>query len=208
LKSSKIIPVFKNDSRLECKNYRPISLLSFVDKIFEKLISVRLYEYLMNIDFFCRNQYGFRTHHSPEYALLSLLDRVYKNIDSKKNVLLISVDLRKAFEVIRHNILIKKLENVGIGGSELRWFSSFLENRKHRTFVNDILSEPLYMKTGIPQGSCLGPLLFLIYINDINQVFDENEINIFADDTVIIITGDNIDQMKHLANFKLAKCFI
>ena len=205
LKCSKIIPVFKTDSRLDCKNYRPISLLSYIDKIFEKLISSRLYDFLMDIDFFCKNQYEFRSHHSPEYALLSLMDRVYKSLDSKRNILLISVDLRKAFEVIKHNILISKLENAGIRDSILKWFSSYLTNRKHQTFVNNNLSEPLYMKTGIPQGSCLGPLLFLIYINDIKQVFNENEINIFADDTVIIIIGDNIDNMKRLANSKLSK---
>ena len=123
LKHSKIIPVYKNGSKLECTNYRPISLLSCVDEIFEKLIHSRLYEYLMNIDFFCRNQYGFRAHHSPEYALISLMDRIYKHIDSKRNVLVVSLDLRKAFEVIRHEILLNKLDNAGIRGPILNWFS-------------------------------------------------------------------------------------
>ena len=159
----------------------------------------------MNIDFFCRNQYGFRAHHSPEYALISLMDRIYKHIDSKRNVLVVSLDLRKAFEVIRHEILLNKLDNAGIRGPILNWFSSFMTERKHQTLANNALSDSLCMKTGIPQGSCLGPLLFLIYINDIIQIFDDEEINIFADDTVLIVDGENIDEMKRLANIKLAK---
>ena len=207
LKYSKIIPVYKNDSKLDCKNYRPISLLSYIDKIFEKLIHSRLYEYLTDIGFFSRNQYGFRTHHSAEHALLSLTDRIYKHIDSKRKILLVSIDLRKAFEVVRHDILLKKLENAGIRGTILNWFTSFMTGRKHQTLINSTLSDSLLMKTGIPKGSCLGPLLFLVYINDMNQVFDEDEINIFADDTVLIINGEKIDDMKRLANIKLVKLY-
>ena len=107
------------------------------------------------------------------------MDRVYKSLDSKETILLISVDFRKAFDVIKHNILIDKLENIGVRGRILKWFDSYLTDRPHKTLVNNTLSNYLCMKTGVPQGSSLGPLLFLIYINNLNQIFNEKEINVF-----------------------------
>ena len=123
------------------------------------------------------------------------MDRIYKAVDSKNYVLLLSIDLRKAFEVIRHDILIDKLKNLGIRNAVVNWFKSNLNNRMHRTFVNNIYSEYLCIKTGVPQGSSLGPLLFLIYINDVINIVDEKQLNMFADDTSILITASNVDDV-------------
>ena len=124
---------------LDCANYRPISLLSFINEIFEKLVYFQIYTYLTKLDFFCTNQYGFRANHNTELALLSLTDRIYKAIDQKQYVVLLSIDLRKAFDVIRHDLLLGKLENIGFKDNVLKLFSSYLTNRNHKTMVNGFL---------------------------------------------------------------------
>ena len=203
MKLSTIIPVFKHGSRQDYKNYRPISLLSYVDKILERAVCSRLSAYLNQLNFLCCNQFGFRSKHSTELALISLMDRIYSAIDAGDFVLFISIDLRKAFEVIRHDILIEKLENVGIRGSILQWFVSYLNDRWHRTYVNNSHSNYLCMKTGVPEGSCLRPLMFLIYVSDISNIIDSGMLNMFADDTVILIRGSNIKDIFANANNKL-----
>ena len=203
LKCSKIIPVHKSNSVYDCNNYRPISLLSYIDKILEKLIHRRLYQYLMNINFFCDNQYGFRPHHNTELALLSLTDRIYNAINEGNYVILLSVDLRKAFDVIRHDILIDKLEHIGIKDFMLKWFQSYLSERPHQTLANGSLSDNLISQSGVPQGSSLGPLLYLIYINDIKQLFPDNHLNIFADDTCLISLASDLKEAVNDMNNKL-----
>ena len=205
LKLSKIIPIFKHGSRHDCNNYRPISLLSYIDKILEKAVCSRLGQYFTKLKFLCDNQFGFRAKHSTELALVSLLDRIYSGIDAGEFVLLISIDLRKAFEVIKHDVLLDKLENVGIRGSVLKWFDSYLKDRWHRTFVNNIYSDYLRMKTGVPEGSCLGPLLFLIYINDISNIVGDDMLNMFADDTAVVTRGRDIHSVFADANNKLRR---
>ena len=203
LKISEIIPIHKKGSRFQVNNYRPISLLSYIDKILEKAMHRRLNNHLNKINFFCPNQFGFREHHSTEHAILSLLERAYHALEVKEWTMLITIDFQKAFDVIRHDILLYKLFHIGIKGVIWKWFESYLKDRTHRTLVNGVLSQPLITKTGIPQGSSLGPLLFLIYINDLKNIFLNNEINIFADDSALILSCKQIDQLFNLANRKM-----
>jgi len=203
LKTSKIIPVYKKGSRLDINNYRPISLLSYVDKILEKVIHSRLYSYLDKIEFLSPNQFGFREHHSTELSLLSVMNRIYTAVEAKEFIMLLSVDFRKAFEIIRHDILIEKLEHIGIRGFTLDWFKSYLNSRSHQTVVNGVLSETLYTKTGVPEGSTLGPLLFLIYINDMHNIFPKDELNIFADDTTLILKSRSLESLFSTAKSRL-----
>ena len=132
------------------------------------------------------------------------VDRVYGYINNKEYVLLVSIDLRKAFDVINHDIMIDKLENAGIRGFMLAWFRSYLTMRQHQTLVNGIKSNFLTTKTGVPQGSSLGPLLFLMYINDIKNIFEEDEMVIFADDSTFIFHGMNSEELKTKANQKFS----
>ena len=135
LKTSLIIPIYKAGAKSELANYRPISLLSYIDKVLEKAIHKRLYDYLSKSDFFCENQFGFRENHSTELALLSLTDRVYEAVDNRKHAIIVSLDLRKAFDVIRHDILLDKLENVGVRGFMLKWFSAYFNNREQKLLL-------------------------------------------------------------------------
>ena len=204
LKTSNIVPIFKKGSRSDPTNYRPISLLSYIDKILEKAVYSRVYSYLTKTKFFCNNQFGFRAKHSTEHAILSLMDRIYKHLNSKEYVILLSLDLTKAFDVIRHDILLKKLENAGLRGTILAWFQSYLNKRQHRTTVNGYSSNYLTSTVGVPQGSSsLGPLLFLIYINDLKNVINEDKLNVFADDTTILLHDKNPHKLVISANENL-----
>jgi len=205
LKSSKIIPIHKQGSQSDCNNYRPISILSYIDKMLEKALCIRLHQFLNKINFFCSNQYGFRSNHNSEYALISLMDRIYKAIDKKQVVVLLSVDLRKAFDVIRYDILFDKLENLGIRETLLKWFQSYLTRRRQQTMINGVLSKCLEVEYGVPQGSSLGPLLYLIYFNDVKNVFSETDINVFADDTCLIASNNCIDEAMREMNDKIKR---
>ena len=135
--------------------------------------------------------------------MLSLTDRIYNAINEGNYVILLSVDLRKAFDVIRHDILIDKLDHIGIKDSMLKWFQSYLSKRPHKTLANGFLSDSLMSQSGVPQGSSLGPLLYLIYINDIKQLFPDNYLNIFADDTCLISFASNLKEAVNDMNYKL-----
>ena len=151
-------------------NYRPISLLTSTSKVFEKVVFTQLYDYFQKNSLFYPNQYGFRKLHSTEFAALELTDRILKDIDEKNISLAIFMDLSKAFDTLNHQILLQKLNFYGIGGIALEWFSSYLTyltGRQQFVEIDGIQSDSLTLSTRVPQGSILGPLLFLIYMNDI-----------------------------------------
>ena len=199
LKLGRIGPVYKlKGSKEEMGNYRPVSTLPIFGKIFEKLIYSRLYAFLSGQGLINTNQYGFRKGHSTSHALNYSISYIEKNLKEKSHVLGIFVDLSKAFDTIDHDILLYKLENYGIRGIANKLISSYLKGRQQYVHVLEEDSQKLPVVYGVPQGSVLGPLLFLLYINDISNTCDLSKFIMFADDTNIFVTGET----KHIAYVK------
>ena len=166
-------------------NYRPISLLVSFSKIFEKVAFKQLYTYFKENNLFFYSQYGFLPDHSTELACMELVDKIYKDLDQKRMPLSIFMDLSKAFDTLDHTILKEKLKYYGVTGTALKWFSSYLENRMQYVEINNIRSNTQTIKTGVPQGSILGPLLFLIYMNDIHKSSNLFSFVVYADGTTL-----------------------
>ena len=166
-------------------NYRPISLLPSISKIFERIVYNQLYSYFIDNNLLYTSQYGFRVNHSTEFAILELINRIHEYLDSNLNPISIFMDLSKAFDTIDHQILLNKLEKYGIADIELKWFTTYLHNRSQYVQYNNLSSKISTITTGVPQGSILGPLLFIIYINDLFSITDMNTLH-YADDTCIL----------------------
>jgi exonuclease III len=168
LKVARVIPLFKKGETSLFDNYRPISLLPVISKIFEKTVHNQLYTYFNTNKLLYKHQYGFRPDHSVENATLEFVDRVLKLLDSNFNPFSVFIDLSKAFDTLNHDILLHKLSYYGIKNTSLAWFESYLSNRYQYVDYGEKSSSLRSISIGVPQGSILGPLLFLIYINDIN----------------------------------------
>ena len=183
LKTAKVIPIYKKGANDDVGNYRPISLLSIFDKCLEKIMHKKLVNFWNKYEIFYQHQYGFRSLHNTTSALIEITDYLYKSLDEGYYVAGVYLDVQKAFDSVDHEILINKLQHYGIRGFLLQWFKSYLNNRKQFTLVNGINSDLDSIKCGVPQGSALGPLLFLIYINDLPSCSTDSSIRLFADDT-------------------------
>ena len=201
LKLAEIIPIYKNkgDPHLVV-NYRPISLLSNINKIFEKLVHERLYCFLEMHECIYELQFGFRTKHSTNHALISLTEMVRNALDNSNFACGIFVDFQKAFDTVDHGILIQKLEHYGIRGLANNWFKSYLSNRKQYVSINGFHSKTLPMDYGVPQGSVLGPLLFLLYINDLHNAIRHSVVHHFADDTNLLYVNKNLKTIQNKVN--------
>ena len=204
LKIAKVIPIFKNKGeQLLVSNYRPISLLSNVNKIFEKIVYSRLYSFLNLHNCIFELQFGFRAKHSTNHALLSITEMIREALDNSNFACGIFIDLQKAFDTVDHQILLKKLEHYGIRGIANNWFKSYLSNRKQFVSINGFNSKEQSMKYGVPQGSVLGPLLFLIYINDLNKAIKYSTVHHFSDDTNLLVVGKNLQDIQKQINLDL-----
>ena len=190
LKIAKVLPVHKKDANDVFTNYRPISVLSSVSKVFERVIHDQLCQYFIDNNLFFHSQYGFRSKHSTELAACEIIDRIVCGMDRNKVPVSIFLDLSKAFDTLDHDILLDKLKYYGLSGNSFKLMKSYLSNRKQYVIFNDICSDLSSIKTGVPQGSILGPLLFIIYLNDFSNVCNVFNPIIYADDTALYATLD------------------
>ena len=207
-KFAKVIPTLKKGSTKDVNNYRPISLLSTFSKIMEKLMINRLNNFLELHSIIYPNQFGFRAGHSTTHSLISIVETINKTIDSKKYGCGVFIDLKKAFDTVNHDILIQKLEHYGIRNTALNWFKSYLTDRKQFVFVNGVNSETRLVTCGVPQGSVLGPLLFLLYINDLPNISKKLKFFLFADDTNIYMESSNLKDLERSMNIELKKLYV
>ena len=202
LKIFKTIPIHKGGSTILLNNYRPISLLSIFDKIIEKLMHKRLYNFLNEHSILFSNQFGFGKNISTSTALIQITEKIKESIDKSKYGCGIFIDLRKAFDTVNHSILLSKMEH---WDTALEWFKSYLSNRKQYVYSNGESSQLKDITCGVPQGSVLWPLLFLIYINDLPNISKLLQFFLFADDTNIYYEAESSEQLEQVINKELKK---
>ena len=205
LKTAKVVPIFKKDSKLDYSNYRPISLLSNIEKILGKLMYKRLYTFLNNNNIICNLHLGFRQQYSTFHALINITEIIGKTLDDGNIECGVFVDLQKAFGTVDHQILLAKLSHYGIRGVSNDWFKSYLSNRSQYVSITGYDSGLAAINCGVPQGSVLGTLLFLLYINGLNQAIKFCKIHHFADDTNLLCLGNSIKKLNKIVNADLKR---
>jgi len=204
LKRSKVVPIFKSGNRNECDNYRPISLLCSISKILEKLVAKKLLDHLQSNNLIYNHQYGFLPKRSTEQNLLQVTNYIADALNEGMFCLGVFIDLRKAFDVCSHKILLKKLKNLGIIGVNLKWFESYLSDRLQMVDINGTLSDEKCFNISVIQGSILGTILFLCYINDFytcTSLFT----TLFADDGTCLSKHKNLQTLIDYVNAELQK---
>ena len=202
LKIARVTPIFKGGDKNDASSYRPISILTQFNRIFEKLLRDRLYDFVE--DKLYNKQFGFRPKNSTEHPILDLKENIFKNCSKKLISCILFLDLKKAFDSVSHKILLAKLEYYGVQGVALKFFRSYLSNRKQQTCVGDHVSVLDLIEWGVPQGSVLGPLLFLIFINDIYRASDLGTW-LFADDTLLVSSAVSLTLLQIEMNNQVEK---
>lgn len=203
LKIGKVIPIYKSNDKELFSNYRPISLLPALSKILEKAMYKRLYNFMDSNKILYQSQYGFREQRSTCQAILEFVTDVVEAIDEKKSTLSVFLDLSKAFDTIDHKILLDKLYFYGVRGIMYDWMKSYLSNRFQYVQYNSSKSDSMSTTCGVPQGSVLGPLLFIIYMNDSTDCLTHAKGILFADDTTVYQSSSSIDLLYITMNLEL-----
>ena len=204
LKIAKVIPIFKSGDRRDFTNYRPISLLPSISKILEKAAAYQLIDYLNNNNLLYKLQFGFRAGHGTLHPLIVLVDKIIEAHNKGMHVMSVFIDLKKAFDTVCHSILLDKLKFYGVTGLANAWFGSYLRDRSQYTFIDGTDSTTSGVNIGVPQGSVLGPLLFLVFINDMPNVLEFLSI-LFADDTSYLLCHNNLATLIEKNNIELNK---
>ena len=202
-KIARVAPIFKDGATDDKSNYRPISVLPVISRLFEKLIFDQLYDYLNRNQLIFLLQSAFRKLHSVLTCLLKSTNDWYLNIDKGRYTAAVFIDLKKAFDTVDHEILLNKLNYYGVRGKELSWFRSYLFNRKQFCRVNGHSSVTEGVDCGVPQGSCLGPLLFLVYVNDLPYCLKTSDVAMYADDTTIYYSSPSMTDINTAINADL-----
>ena len=205
LKIARITPIHKEGLFTEPSNFRPISSLSYWSKIYEKFFSCRLMKFCNKFSLISSKQFGFQRGVSTSDALMSLTDDMYSALNEKVHFLATIIDVKKAFDCVNHNILLNKLQTYGVRGVPLNWLASYLANRKCYVQLDSFKSRLNTFNIGVPQGSILGPLLFLIYVNNLTKFSNTMQTQLFADDTIVFNTGPDIDALIDSTNSELIK---
>ena len=204
LKVAKVVPIFKKEDKLQLKNYRPISVLPVISKIFENVMLTQLVEYFTTNNLLSSQQYGFRSNRSTDLAALELMDRNIKNMNDNLWPVNIYLDFSKAFDSLNHIILLSRLKFYGIQQDALCLLKSYLTNRSQYVQLNNVKSSHHTVLCGIPQGSVLGPLMFNIFINDIIKASSKFDFILYADDTTLVSTLENFGTLNNVAELENA----
>ena len=205
LKIAKVIPLHKRGDTASFNNYRPVSILPLFSKILEKLMYKRIIDFINEHEILYKYQFGFRAGHSTNMALVTLMDKIISAIDKGEFVVGVFIDLQKAFDTINHEILMNKLRKYGIRGKCYDWLTDYLACRQQFVMFDDVVSNRQTITCGVPQGSVLGPLLFILYINDIVHVSKSLFPILFADDTNIFIQGKSLNETINTLNMEMDK---
>ena len=198
-----MVPLFKSGDKRLFSNYRSVSVLPIFSKFLEKIAYFRLINYLDKHKLLASNQYGFRKNHSTSLALLYLYDKITAAFDERKYTAGLFLDLSKAFDTVNHSILLGKLEDYGIHGLALEWVKSYLCKRLQYVKFNGVSSSYTEILCGVPQGSVLGPLFFIVHINDICHLSNLYDLVLFADDTNIFFSHNDIQTLTHIINSEM-----